>query len=108
MGGMFTSSHLSTDNSSNLAASVQSIPDYVYSQLSNPQVTSPEAKKLHQEICTLSQRVYASLKSIHEVLSLERERLRQAWTSPDLRQNASQQLATLCSTLSEVTFNSSY
>ncbi|XP_047216065.1 oxysterol-binding protein-related protein 6-like isoform X1 [Girardinichthys multiradiatus] len=106
MGGMFTSSHLSTDNSSNLAASVQSIPDYVYSQLSNPQVTSPEAKKLHQEICTLSQRVYASLKSIHEVLSLERERLRQAWTSPDLRQNASQQLATLCSTLSELDMQS--
>lgn len=46
--------------------------------------------------------VYASLKSIHEVLTLERERLRQAWTSPDLRQNASQQLATLCTTMSEV------
>ncbi|XP_036004531.1 oxysterol-binding protein-related protein 6 isoform X2 [Fundulus heteroclitus] len=103
MGGMFTSSHLSTNNSSNLGASVQSIPDYVYSQLSNPQVTSPEAKKLHQDICTLSQRVHMSLKSIHEVLTLERERLRQAWTSPDLRQNASQQLATLCTTLSERT-----
>lgn len=33
---------------------------------------------------------------------MERERLRQAWTSPDLRQNTSHQLATLCSTLSEV------
>ncbi|XP_045898507.1 oxysterol-binding protein-related protein 6-like isoform X2 [Micropterus dolomieu] len=103
MGGTFTSSHLSTNCSSGLGASVQSIPDYVYNQLSNPQVTSPEAKKLHQDICTVSQRVHASLKSIHEVLTLERERLRQAWTSPDLRQNTSQQLATLCSTLSERT-----
>uniref|UniRef100_A0A3Q2QVM4 Oxysterol-binding protein n=1 Tax=Fundulus heteroclitus TaxID=8078 RepID=A0A3Q2QVM4_FUNHE len=80
MGGMvrtFRYNHLSTNNSSNLGASVQSIPDYVYSQLSNPQVTSPEAKKLHQDICTLSQRVHMSLKSIHEVLTLERERLRQ-------------------------------
>lgn len=34
---------------------------------------------------------------------MERERLRQAWTSPDLRQNTSHQLATLCTTLSEVT-----
>uniref|UniRef100_A0A3P8NIW8 Pleckstrin homology domain-containing protein n=1 Tax=Astatotilapia calliptera TaxID=8154 RepID=A0A3P8NIW8_ASTCA len=96
MGGMFTSSHLSTNSTS-----VQSIPNYVYSQLSNPQVTSPEAKKLHQEICTASQRVHSSLKSIHEVLTLERERLRQAWTGPDMRQNTSQQLATICSTLSE-------
>lgn len=29
--------------------------------------------------------------------------MRQAWTGPDLRQNTSQQLASLCSTLSEVT-----
>ncbi|XP_041857117.1 oxysterol-binding protein-related protein 6-like isoform X2 [Melanotaenia boesemani] len=99
MGGMFTSSHLST----NCSSSVQSIPDYVYSQLSNPQVTSPEAKKLHQDICAVSQRVHAALKSVHEVLTLERERLRQAWTGPDLRQNTSQQLATLCSTLAERT-----
>lgn len=52
----FTSSHLSTNSTS-----VQSIPNYVYSQLSNPQVTSPEAKKLHQEICTASQRGMALL-----------------------------------------------
>ncbi|XP_019210799.1 oxysterol-binding protein-related protein 7 isoform X2 [Oreochromis niloticus] len=101
MGGMFTSSHLSTNSTS-----VQSIPNYVYSQLSNPQVTSPEAKKLHQEICTSSQRVHSSLKSIHEVLTLERERLRQAWTGPDMRQNTSQQLATICSTLSELDIQS--
>lgn len=53
----FTSSHLSTNTSSSgLGASVQSIPDYVYTQLSNPQFTSPEAKKLHQDIFTVSQR----------------------------------------------------
>ncbi|XP_047427567.1 oxysterol-binding protein-related protein 7-like isoform X2 [Mugil cephalus] len=99
----FTSSHLSTNSSSGLGASVQSIPNYVYSQLSNPQGTSPEAKKLHQDICTVSQKVHASLKSIHDVLTMERERLRQAWTGPDMRQNTSHQLATLCSTLSERT-----
>ncbi|KAK2893248.1 oxysterol-binding protein-related protein 7-like isoform X1 [Channa argus] len=106
MGGMFTSSHLGSSGSSALGSSVQSIPDYVYTQLSNPQVTSPEAKKLHQDICTVSQRVHASLKSIHDVLTLERERLRQAWTSPDLRQNTSHHLATLCSTLSELDIQS--
>ncbi|KAM9392922.1 oxysterol-binding protein-related protein 7-like isoform 2-T2 [Pholidichthys leucotaenia] len=103
LGGMFSSSHLSSYASSGLAASVQSIPDHVYSQLSNPQVTSPEAKKIHQDICVVSQRVHASLKSIHEVLSMERERLRQAWTGPDMRQSTSQQLATLSCTLSERT-----
>lgn len=46
--------------------------------------------------------VHASLKSVHDVLTLERERVRQAWTGPDLRQNTSEQLATLCSTLTEV------
>ncbi|TWW69377.1 Oxysterol-binding protein-related protein 6 [Takifugu flavidus] len=102
LGVMFTSSHLSTSNS----ASVKSIPDYVYSQLSSPHVTSPEAKKLHQEIYGVSQRVHASLKSVHDVLTLERERVRQAWTGPDLRQNTSEQLATLCSTLTELDIQS--
>uniref|UniRef100_A0A665UC11 Oxysterol-binding protein n=1 Tax=Echeneis naucrates TaxID=173247 RepID=A0A665UC11_ECHNA len=106
MGGMFTSSHLSTSACTGLEGSVQSIPDYVYSQLSNPHGTSPEAKKLQQDICTASHRVHSSLTSIHEILSLERERLRQAWTGPDLRQNTSQQLATLCSTLSELDIQS--
>ncbi|XP_076609662.1 oxysterol-binding protein-related protein 7-like isoform X1 [Chaetodon auriga] len=106
MGGLFTSSHLSTNSSSGLGASVQSIPEYVYSQLSNPQVSSPEAKKLHQDIFTISQRVHSSLKSIHDILTLERERVRQAWTGPDLRQNTSQHLATLCGTLSELDIQS--
>ncbi|XP_061702390.1 oxysterol-binding protein-related protein 6-like [Syngnathoides biaculeatus] len=101
MGGVFTSSHLS-----NNFRSVQSIPDYVYSQLSNPQVTSPEAKKLQQDICLLSQKVFTTLKSVHEVLTLEKERLRQTWTGPDLSHNASEQLATLCSTLSELDIQS--
>uniref|UniRef100_H3BWN9 Oxysterol-binding protein n=1 Tax=Tetraodon nigroviridis TaxID=99883 RepID=H3BWN9_TETNG len=101
----FTSSHLST-SSSCLGTSVKSIPDYVYSQLSSPHVTSPEAKKLHQEIYSVSQKVHASLKSVHDVLTLERERVRQAWTGPDLRQNTSEQLATLCSTLTELDIQS--
>uniref|UniRef100_A0A8D0AVE6 Oxysterol-binding protein n=1 Tax=Sander lucioperca TaxID=283035 RepID=A0A8D0AVE6_SANLU len=106
MGGMFTSSHLSSNGNTGSGASVKSVPEYVYSQLSNPQVTSPEAKKLQQDICTASHRVHSSLKSIYEVLTLERERLRQAWTSPELRHNASEQLATLCSTLSELDIQS--
>ncbi|XP_068605559.1 oxysterol-binding protein-related protein 7-like [Brachionichthys hirsutus] len=100
--GMCNSSYLSSSSSSGLGASVPSLSGHVYSQLSSPQVTSPEAKKLHQEICTSSQKVHSSLKSIHELLTLERERLRHAWTGPDLRQNTSQQLASLCSTLSEL------
>uniref|UniRef100_A0A8B9KNM4 Oxysterol-binding protein n=1 Tax=Astyanax mexicanus TaxID=7994 RepID=A0A8B9KNM4_ASTMX len=96
-----SASHLGT--SSGLAASLQSIPDYVYTQLSTPGVTSPEGKKLQQEIYAVSQRLHASLKGVHETLSLERERLRQAWTGPDLRQATTDQLATLCTTLSEVT-----
>ncbi|KAJ7992193.1 hypothetical protein DPEC_G00275990 [Dallia pectoralis] len=100
----FTSTHLSTSsNQVNAGAcSVQSIPDYVYSQLSTPVITSPEAKKIQQDICLLSQRVHTSLKSVHEVLTQERERVRQAWSGPDLRSSTSNQLATLCSTLSEL------
>lgn len=51
-----TSGYLSSNSSSSLGVSVKSIPDYVYSQLSSPQVTSPEAKKLLQEIYSTSQR----------------------------------------------------
>ncbi|TTF56864.1 Oxysterol-binding protein-related protein 3 [Bagarius yarrelli] len=79
----------------------RSIPDYVYSQLSTPHCSSPEGKKLQQNIYVVSQRVHTTLNSIHEVLALERERLAQAWTGPDLRQSTSDQLASLCSTLSE-------
>lgn len=56
-----TSGYLSSNSSSGLGVSVKSIPDYVYSQLSSPQVTSPEAKKLLQEIYSTSQRGNALL-----------------------------------------------
>uniref|UniRef100_A0AAY4CW61 Oxysterol-binding protein n=1 Tax=Denticeps clupeoides TaxID=299321 RepID=A0AAY4CW61_9TELE len=100
LGMQYTPSHYAS--TSHLGASVQSIPDYVYSQLSTPPVTSPEGKKLHKDIYAMSMKVHTSLKTIHEVLSMERERVRQAWTGPDLRQSTSDQLATLCTTLSEV------
>ncbi|XP_051728797.1 oxysterol-binding protein-related protein 7-like isoform X8 [Ctenopharyngodon idella] len=54
----------------------------------------------------LCHQVHASLKSIHESLALERERVRQAWAGPDLRQSTSDQLATLCTTLSELELQS--
>ncbi|XP_055076480.1 oxysterol-binding protein-related protein 7 [Misgurnus anguillicaudatus] len=103
LGVQFSSSHLST--SSGLAASLQSIPDYLYSQLSTPEV-SPEGKKLQLDICAMCEKVHASLKSVHESLALERERVRQAWAGPDLHQSTSHQLATLCTTLSELELQS--
>ncbi|XP_016301862.1 oxysterol-binding protein-related protein 3-like isoform X1 [Sinocyclocheilus anshuiensis] len=102
--GFFSSSHLGT--STGLAASLQSIPDYVYSQLSTPAVSSPEGKQLQLDICALCDKVHSSLKSIHESLAVERERVRQAWAGPDLRQSTSDQLATLCTTLSELELQS--
>ncbi|XP_042610469.1 oxysterol-binding protein-related protein 3-like [Cyprinus carpio] len=102
--GFFSSSHLGT--SAGLAASLQSIPDYVYSQLSTPAVSSPEGKQLQLDICALCDKVHSSLKSIHESLAVERERVRQAWAGPDLRQSTSDQLATLCTTLSELELQS--
>uniref|UniRef100_A0A8C4IFZ8 Oxysterol-binding protein n=1 Tax=Dicentrarchus labrax TaxID=13489 RepID=A0A8C4IFZ8_DICLA len=81
--GMLSSSHLS--NSSHLGASVPSIPDYVYSQLSPPTVTlSPEGKKIHQDICAMSLRVLASLKSVHETLSQERQKLQEVWETNNI------------------------
>ncbi|XP_028286730.1 oxysterol-binding protein-related protein 7 [Parambassis ranga] len=70
-----SSSHLSS--SSHLGASVPSIPDYVYSQLSPSTVASPEGKKIQQDICAMSLRVLASLKSVHETLSQERQKLQE-------------------------------
>uniref|UniRef100_A0A672RAW0 Oxysterol-binding protein n=2 Tax=Sinocyclocheilus grahami TaxID=75366 RepID=A0A672RAW0_SINGR len=102
--GFFSSSHLGT--STGLAASLQSIPDYVYSQLSTPAVSSPEGKQLQLDICALCDKVHSSLKSIHESLAVERERVKQAWAGPDLRQSTSDQLATLCTTLSELELQS--
>ncbi|KAL2078127.1 hypothetical protein ACEWY4_025812 [Coilia grayii] len=77
--GMLSSSQL--HNSSHLGASVPSIPDYVYTQLAPPTIIAPEGKKLHLDICTVSQRVHNSLKSVHESLAHERQRLQEAWNS---------------------------
>ncbi|XP_017551414.1 oxysterol-binding protein-related protein 7 isoform X1 [Pygocentrus nattereri] len=94
-----SSSHLSV--SSHLGTSVPSIPDYVYSQLAPPAYSSSESRKLHQDICAVSQRVHASLRSVHEALSQERQRLQESWTSGELRQKTSTQIDSLCSTLTE-------
>ncbi|XP_068610323.1 oxysterol-binding protein-related protein 7 [Brachionichthys hirsutus] len=91
--GMLPSSHLSA--SSHLGASAPSIPDYVYSQLSLQTATlSPEGKKIQQDICTVSLRVCSSLKSVHETLSQERQKLQEAWQADGIHQlNASAQPA---------------
>uniref|UniRef100_A0A3P8S2D8 Oxysterol-binding protein n=1 Tax=Amphiprion percula TaxID=161767 RepID=A0A3P8S2D8_AMPPE len=82
---MLSSSHLSS--SAHLGASVPSIPDYVYSQLSPPTVVSPEGKKIQQDICAMSLRVLSSLKSVHETLSQERQKLQEAWESNNIHQS---------------------
>uniref|UniRef100_A0A665W0T6 Oxysterol-binding protein n=1 Tax=Echeneis naucrates TaxID=173247 RepID=A0A665W0T6_ECHNA len=83
--GMLSSSHL--HSSSHLGASVPSIPDYVYSQLSPPPATSPEGKKIQQDICAMSLRVLASLKMVHETLSQERQKLQEVWDSNNIHQS---------------------
>ncbi|XP_039992213.1 oxysterol-binding protein-related protein 7 [Xiphias gladius] len=83
--GMLSSSHLSS--SSHLGASVPSIPDYVNSQLPSSTVTSPEGKKIQQDICAMSLRVLASLKSVHETLSQERQKLQEVWESNNIHQS---------------------
>uniref|UniRef100_A0A3Q2FU07 Oxysterol-binding protein n=1 Tax=Cyprinodon variegatus TaxID=28743 RepID=A0A3Q2FU07_CYPVA len=83
--GMLSSSHLSS--SSHLGVSVPSIPDYVYSQLSPPTIVSPEGKKIQQDICAMSARVLSSLKLVHETLSLERQKLLEAWEANNLHQS---------------------
>uniref|UniRef100_A0A3Q3LIN4 Oxysterol-binding protein n=1 Tax=Mastacembelus armatus TaxID=205130 RepID=A0A3Q3LIN4_9TELE len=80
--GMLSSSHLSS--SSHLGASAPSIPDYVYSQLCPPTLTSPEGKKIQQDICTVSLRVLTSLKSVHETLSQERQKLQELWETNNI------------------------
>ncbi|TNN65326.1 Oxysterol-binding protein-related protein 6 [Liparis tanakae] len=82
--GMLSSSHLGS--SPNLGASTSSIPDYVFSQLS-PNVTSPEGKKIQQDICAMSLRVIASLKNVHETLSQERQKLQQVWETNNIHQS---------------------
>ncbi|XP_053270295.1 oxysterol-binding protein-related protein 7 [Pleuronectes platessa] len=85
--GMLSSSHLGS--SPQLGASVPSIPEYVYSQLSPPTVASPEGRKIQQDICATSLRVFTSLKSVHETLSQERQKVQEVWESNIGRSNAS-------------------
>ncbi|XP_035764646.1 oxysterol-binding protein-related protein 7 [Neolamprologus brichardi] len=80
-----SSSHLS--NSAHLGASVPCIPDYVYSQLSPSTVNSPEGKKIQQDIYAMSQRVLNSLKSVHETLSQERQKLQAVWDANNMHQS---------------------
>uniref|UniRef100_A0A672RSM0 Oxysterol-binding protein n=1 Tax=Sinocyclocheilus grahami TaxID=75366 RepID=A0A672RSM0_SINGR len=93
--GMLSSSHL--NSSSHLGTSVPSIPDYVSTQATPPAPTSSESKKLHQDICSMSLKVHASLCTAHETLAQERQRLLEAWSSRELHQTTSAQINNLCS-----------
>lgn len=81
-----SSSHLSSTPQIG-ASTPPSIPDYVYSQLAPPTALSPENKKLQQDICTTSLRVLSSLKSVHETLSHERQKLQEVWATNNLNQS---------------------
>ncbi|XP_051522757.1 oxysterol-binding protein-related protein 7 isoform X3 [Myxocyprinus asiaticus] len=100
-----SSSHL--NSSSHLGTSVPSIPDYVSAQLNPPASTSSECKKLQQDISSMSLRVHASLRSAHEALAQERQRLHDAWSSRELRQITSAQINNLCSLAESVSGHSS-
>ncbi|XP_053367239.1 oxysterol-binding protein-related protein 7 isoform X1 [Clarias gariepinus] len=93
-------------SSSHLGASMPSIPEYVHTQLApSGSSSSPESKKLYQDICTVSQRVHGTLRSVHEALFLERQRIQDSWSSSELRQNTSAQI-NICSTLTELDMKS--
>ncbi|XP_059387050.1 oxysterol-binding protein-related protein 6-like isoform X2 [Carassius carassius] len=92
--GMLSSSHL--NSSSHLGTSVSSIPDYVSTQTTPSTPTSSENKKLHQDICSMSLKVHASLRTAHETLAQERQRLQEAWSSRELQQTTSAQINNLC------------
>ncbi|XP_062859831.1 oxysterol-binding protein-related protein 7 [Trichomycterus rosablanca] len=94
-----SSSQLSS--SSHLGASVSSIPDYVCNQLTPTVFGSPDRRKLHQDICTMSQRVHASLRTVHESLVQELQQQQQAWSSSRLRQNTAAQINNTSTTLTE-------
>uniref|UniRef100_A0A671NDF9 Oxysterol-binding protein n=1 Tax=Sinocyclocheilus anshuiensis TaxID=1608454 RepID=A0A671NDF9_9TELE len=93
--GMLSSSHLTS--SAHLGTSVPSIPDYVSTQATPPASTSSESKKLHQDICSMSLKVHASLRTAHEALAQERQRLQDTWSSRELHQTTSAQINNLCS-----------
>ncbi|XP_048026109.1 oxysterol-binding protein-related protein 7 isoform X2 [Megalobrama amblycephala] len=93
--GMLSSSQL--NSSSHLGTSVPSIPDYVCTQATPSASTSLEGKRLHQDICSMSQKVHASLRTAHEALAQERQRLQDAWSSRELHHTTSAQINNLCS-----------
>ncbi|XP_028332024.1 oxysterol-binding protein-related protein 7 [Gouania willdenowi] len=74
-----SSSHLSS--SSHFGTSVPSVPDYVFTQLTPPTVPSPEGKKIQQDICSVSLKVFTTLKLVHNALSQERQKLQEVWES---------------------------
>uniref|UniRef100_A0A8C2IEL0 Oxysterol-binding protein n=1 Tax=Cyprinus carpio TaxID=7962 RepID=A0A8C2IEL0_CYPCA len=90
-----SSSHLTS--SAHLGTSVPSIPDYVSTQATPPASTSSESKKLHQDICSMSLKVHASLCTAHEALAQERQRLQDTWSSRELHHTTSAQINNLCS-----------
>ncbi|ROI81833.1 Oxysterol-binding protein-related protein 6 [Anabarilius grahami] len=101
--GMLSSSQL--NSSSHLGTSVPSIPDYVCTQATPSASTSSEGKRLHQDICSMSQKVHTSLRTAHEALAQERQRLQDAWSSRELHHTTSAQINNLCS-LAELDVNS--
>ncbi|XP_048870135.1 oxysterol-binding protein-related protein 7 [Brienomyrus brachyistius] len=103
---MINKSLSSSHSASHLGASAPSIPECVGSQVTPLSSTSPEGKKIQQDICNVSQRVHVSLKAVHEALAQDWQRLQEAWAAPDLHQSTTQQLATLCTTLSELEMQS--
>uniref|UniRef100_A0A8C2I903 Oxysterol-binding protein n=1 Tax=Cyprinus carpio TaxID=7962 RepID=A0A8C2I903_CYPCA len=80
--GMLSSNNLKS--SSHLGTSVPSIPDYVSTQATPPAPTSLESKKLHQDICSMSLKVHASLRTAHETLAQERQRLQESGSGRSL------------------------
>ncbi|XP_059180859.1 oxysterol-binding protein-related protein 7 [Centropristis striata] len=97
--GMLSSSHLGS--SPQLGASVPSIPDYVYTQLSPPTATSPEGRKIQQDICAMSLRVLASLKTVHETLSQERQKLQEVWETNNIQPAAVRRSSNEASSLAD-------
>ncbi|KAM9773444.1 oxysterol-binding protein-related protein 7 isoform 1-T2 [Syngnathus typhle] len=81
-------------SSSHLGASVPSIPDYVYSQLTPLNAaSSAEGKKIQQDICAVSRRVLATLQTVHHSLCQERQKLRGVWENNDIDNSHTDEVA---------------
>lgn len=59
-------------------------------------------------LSSCSNTVHTSLRSVHEALFQERQRLQDTWSSSDLHQNTSAQMNDICNTLTEVRLSISY